>query len=362
MGYHRGARTISIVLAAGLVAFEAGLALSGASVGIPGVFLVHFTDSGGSVGTSSGGESSIAKLAPAASTPKSARLASLDRAAAASAPEARDTAAAADTPSQQASAPAASKAPGVPPQLDLPVAGSLPPQIDLPSPDAAQDADEAADASVPPAQHMASMAGSGSPAGDTNVAGQAAPAPASASRMDQRAPAKRTASLDVDTDAAVADAVNSPHPKNDVAGAPGGEENLPWDDILPEPRPATADLGDAAEPTSSPSQTIADSQAASWVKTKASPLAGGVDDRGRPLYRFEVWLDPPADIKQKLVAVAYDFDAPSADPPTQESHDGQSGFKVRFGGLACADHIVLTLKYNDGRTEQVAVDGCKLPG
>ena len=40
-GNQRGARTISLALVAGLIAFETILALSAGAVGIPGLFLIR---------------------------------------------------------------------------------------------------------------------------------------------------------------------------------------------------------------------------------------------------------------------------------------------------------------------------------
>src|SRR3972149_9908557 len=78
VGNHRGARPISLALVAGLVAFEAVLALGTGAVGIPGVLLVPFAGGGGGAGATAtseapeGGESVFAKLssAPAGSTSK----------------------------------------------------------------------------------------------------------------------------------------------------------------------------------------------------------------------------------------------------------------------------------------------------
>jgi len=47
VGNHRGARTISLALVAGLVAFEAVLALGAGAVGIPGLVVVRFADGSG---------------------------------------------------------------------------------------------------------------------------------------------------------------------------------------------------------------------------------------------------------------------------------------------------------------------------
>jgi hypothetical protein len=71
--YHRGARTFSLALLAGLVAFEAVLALDASAVGIPGVFLVTFAGESG-VAREAGGESVVAKIVKPESTPKTARL------------------------------------------------------------------------------------------------------------------------------------------------------------------------------------------------------------------------------------------------------------------------------------------------
>ena len=65
VGIHRGARTISLALVAGLIAFETGLGLSTGTVGIPGLFLLPVAEpSGGSEvaqtsGAPDGGETVI---------------------------------------------------------------------------------------------------------------------------------------------------------------------------------------------------------------------------------------------------------------------------------------------------------------
>jgi len=51
-----------------------------------------------------------------------------------------------------------------------------------------------------------------------------------------------------------------------------------------------------------------------------------------------------------------------AEPRVQESREPSTGFRVRFAGSACADQITLTLKFDDGQTRKVAIDGCKLSG
>jgi hypothetical protein len=94
------------------------------------------------------------------------------------------------------------------------------------------------------------------------------------------------------------------------------------------------------------------------VKAKASEIKGG--ERGRALYHFEFWLDAPEDVKRRLVAVAYDFNTPAVMPQSQVSHEERTGFRVSAGGLTCADKVTVTLKFNDGQLQQVAVDGCRL--
>ena len=66
-GNQRGARTISLALVAGLIAFETILALSAGAVGIPGLFLIRLANGGDAeaprpAAASEGGESVIAKL------------------------------------------------------------------------------------------------------------------------------------------------------------------------------------------------------------------------------------------------------------------------------------------------------------
>ena len=47
-------------------------------------------------------------------------------------------------------------------------------------------------------------------------------------------------------------------------------------------------------------------------------------------------------------------------PQSQMSSEEKTGFRVSAGGLTCADKVTVTLKFNDGQSQQVAVDGCRL--
>ncbi|MBM3544582.1 MAG: hypothetical protein FJX44_08790 [Alphaproteobacteria bacterium] len=148
---------------------------------------------------------------------------------------------------------------------------------------------------------------------------------------------------------------------------------LPWDAIEPVPfqQPVTNDT--VKRKTSEPeSKTAAQVPAAQlpkidvpasgdvgrWVKAKAKALKG--ENRGRPIYHFEFWLDAPAEIKKRLVAVAYDFNTPAMMPRSQTSNEEKTGFRISVGGLACSDNVTVTLQFDDGSTQQAEVDGCRL--
>ena len=275
VGIHRGARTISLALVAGLLAFEAGLGLSTGTVGIPGVFLLRVVEANRgpeeaqSLSATDGGESVITKLPQI---------------------EAR--------PEQTAS-------------------------IRVP-------------ATAPP------------PAGEQKLSGLG----------DEPSWDREHSKPD------------KPQPQT-FATDSGGREILPWDAVKPfsldsdEPERAAKS---AEEPTpSAPQPTLVQPvklpesrEVEGWVKTKATQIKG--EDRGRPLFHVELWLEPPEQVKQRLVAVAYDFNTPAVMPQTQISSEKKTGFRVRVGGLACADKITVTLKFNDGQSQQVALDGCKLAG
>jgi hypothetical protein len=47
-------------------------------------------------------------------------------------------------------------------------------------------------------------------------------------------------------------------------------------------------------------------------------------------------------------------------PQALVSSEKKTGFRVSAGGLTCADKVTVTLKFNDGQSQQVAVDGCRL--
>jgi hypothetical protein len=151
-----------------------------------------------------------------------------------------------------------------------------------------------------------------------------------------------------------------------------GREELPWDAVEPFPPPSvTGSIAPAAAPAEpAPAPAIAAPKVQArlpangvvegWVKAKATEVKG--EDRGRPLYHFELWLDAPPAVKQRLVAVSYDFNTAAVMPQMQISSEQNTGFRVSVGGLACADKITVTLRFKDGQSQQVAVDGCRLLG
>lgn len=276
VGNHRGARTISLALVAGLVAFEAALVLGAGAVGIPGILLVRVAaGSGGAEATPSseapeGGESAFAKLssAPAILTSKPTR-----------------TVAAAEPAS--------------------PVAGEprLDGLADIPLKDWDRDEAESAE----------------------------------------------------------------PQAFGENANA---REVLPWDAIEPVPfsaastppaaTPAQSPAAQAPQAALAPALLPASGDVEAWVKAKATEVKG--EDRARPLYHFEFWLEPPEEMKRRLVAVAYEFNTPAVMPQSQMSSEQKTGFRVSAGGIACADKVTVTLKFKDGQSQRVAVDGCRLLG
>jgi len=281
VGNHRGARTISFALVAGLAAFEAVLLFGTGAIGIPGVLLVRSADQGGggagmpSAAAFVGGESFIAK-APVPAEP------------------------AKPTPVEFAAA-LASTAPTGEARLDG--LGDIPlkpwvsekPKADAVKPEEANRPLEASSSDALPwdavEPYRPSSDGAASAAADVTAA----------------LPAR---------------ALETPNPP-------------PTPVALPKP-----------------------SAVESWVKAKAIEIKG--EDRGRSLFHFEFWLDAPNDVKQRLVAVAYEFNTPAVMPQAQVSSEAKTGFRVSAGGLTCADKVTVTLKFKDGQSEQVAVDGCRL--
>jgi hypothetical protein len=74
----------------------------------------------------------------------------------------------------------------------------------------------------------------------------------------------------------------------------------------------------------------------------------------------ELWLTPPAEIARNLVSVTYAFSTSAIQPQSQTSSGAKKGFRIEVGALACADTITLMLMFDDGRTNKVTVDGCRL--
>jgi hypothetical protein len=141
---------------------------------------------------------------------------------------------------------------------------------------------------------------------------------------------------------------------------------LPWDAIEPvpfspiarKPAPALAKGTKRTAALGPPIDLPKGGQVETWMRAKATEFKGA--DRTRPLYHFEVWLEPPAAVKRRLVGVSYAFSTPAIRPQSQASSDQASGFRISAGGFACADEITVTLTFDDGQSQTVAVDGCKL--
>ncbi|MHA1518243.1 MAG: hypothetical protein ACTSYK_06515 [Alphaproteobacteria bacterium] len=169
---------------------------------------------------------------------------------------------------------------------------------------------------------------------------------------------------------------NRPPPKegedkrNVVAAFSGVSENLPWDAVEPVHFTPLGPRTKTEETTPQPEGVVvapapriavalpADGEVQRWIKSKVTEINGSA--RSRPLYHFELWLEPPPDIKRRLVGVFYAFNSPAIRPQAQASSDKTNGFRISAGGLACADEVTLTLRFEDGRSQKVVLDGCKL--
>lgn len=145
-------------------------------------------------------------------------------------------------------------------------------------------------------------------------------------------------------------------------------EELPWDAVEPVPfAPLASDTAAVTAPADGTTPAVAarpplnlpdSNEVRTWLKSKVTEIKGA--DRSRPLYHFELWLEPPAALKQRLVGVVYEFSTPAIRPRSQASSDKTSGFRISAGGLACADEITVTLRFDDGSVQKVVLDGCKL--
>jgi hypothetical protein len=158
----------------------------------------------------------------------------------------------------------------------------------------------------------------------------------------------------------------SPEPKA-KAEANQEREELPWDAVEPVPFDAGTPLptGQNSAPVEtrpSPPPSFgplpSERNVAGWVKAKATEIKG--EDRFRPLFHFEFWLEAPPEVARSLASVSYDFNTPAVMPQSLLSGEAKTGFRASAGGLTCADKITVTLRYKDGRSQQVEVDGCAL--
>lgn len=142
------------------------------------------------------------------------------------------------------------------------------------------------------------------------------------------------------------------------------QENLPWKEVEPvvftpmgpgqQHKPGTAPSGSPAPSLSK----VSSADIGKWTKGKATKIMGA--ERTKPLYHFVVWVEPPEAMRAHVAGVSYDFSSPAVQPQSQASSDPGSGFKINAAGLACADEITVTLRFDDGRVETTQIDGCEL--
>jgi hypothetical protein len=135
-------------------------------------------------------------------------------------------------------------------------------------------------------------------------------------------------------------------------------EPVPFDDLAAAPSQDKAAAPQAPQPQSRLAELPAEAKVAAWVKAKATEVKGV--ERARPLYHFEFWLEPPQEVRGSLASVSYEFNTPAVMPQSQVSRETETGFRVSAGGLVCADKVTVTLRFKDGRSRRVEVDGCKL--
>ena len=153
----------------------------------------------------------------------------------------------------------------------------------------------------------------------------------------------------------------APPPPQNGGGVPDANNDAAGNQVPPAVQPPVESLADETTKTAGiPSGLPTAGELQGWVKSQAREFVGGVDEAGNILYRFDVWLDAPADQKHRIVAVDYAFDAPSAKPETQASKDRDSGFRVKFGGLSCARAVGLTVTFDNGEKREIEVDGCRI--
>ncbi|GAB4238344.1 MAG: hypothetical protein Kow0032_24730 [Methyloligellaceae bacterium] len=158
-----------------------------------------------------------------------------------------------------------------------------------------------------------------------------------------------------------------PAPAPPVRKAPeaAAKAKLPWQTgESAAPVPPSASQRVASVPSSPPAgergRLPSRSQLRSWLRSEAREFVGGVDEDGLPLYRFDLWIEAPAEARQQVRKITYEYLAPSAQPPQQSSSDPKNGFRVKFGAAACAEKTVVTLVMKDGRERRVSVDGCRI--
>lgn len=134
---------------------------------------------------------------------------------------------------------------------------------------------------------------------------------------------------------------------------------LPWQSGTPGRESGGQDLANLPPRTQTgPSELPGRSDIRGWARSTAREFVGGVDADGMPLYRFDVWLDAPDNMRSQIRSVSYEYRAPSAQPPSQSSSEAGSGFRVKFGAASCAEKAMITVIMNDGQQRSVDVDGC----
>jgi cellulose biosynthesis protein BcsQ len=94
------------------------------------------------------------------------------------------------------------------------------------------------------------------------------------------------------------------------------------------------------------------------IQPRANATPGNaVTKSGKPVYRFEVWIDTTPEIAKGIDSVEYFFDHPSFEVNRFTSRQGPK-FLQSYSGWGCLPHVLVTIKSKDGSSGKIDFNQC----
>lgn len=96
---------------------------------------------------------------------------------------------------------------------------------------------------------------------------------------------------------------------------------------------------------------------------KATAQATGENYQdGKPMYKFRIYVNSPAELLSNIEKVTYDFDHPTFANPHRETTKPETRFQIRYTGWGCLTKVHVEVLLKDSSVQNIDFNMCKSIG